>query len=691
MRRYWGIARALVSPRRSYPAHLSGRQWQRWTNTEATTTPDLTPAAFALRDYQEECIQAVLDHHEQGHRRLGISLATGSGKTVIFTQLIDRIKPLRPNATKTLILVHRRELVEQAATHCRNNYPEKIVEIEMGSQHASGDADITVASIQSIVSGDRIAKFNPKQFKLVLIDEAHHAVAKSYMKTLGHFGATTPESDVYLVGVSATFARSDGLRLGAVMDHIVYHKDFVSMIDSGWLSKVLFTTVKTNIELSAIRHMGVTGDFNLGELSTVVNTPENNEVTVRSWVEKAGNRKSTLVFCVDIAHVTALTNTFRRHGYEAFFVTGETPLKERTQLLLDFKAGKFPVLVNCGVFTEGTDIPNIDCVLLSRPTRSRTLLIQMIGRGMRLHPSKEDCHIIDVVGSIDKGVVTTPTLFGLPPDEVLDRSPSEIVKNKYELFKEAENSTSSAPGATANKGAELSVEEEIDPEIYARPWSVTFVDYDSIHDLLQDKKAEWGVRGFSHNSWVWVRPGKYVLNTQGTGYISVIAKAEGGFYSTETRAMPKELMEKHDTKVPLMRPRTLIEHANSLEEVINGADTFAKRYPRALLRLDSPWRGAPATDGQLLFLSKKSKKTVEEYKQEGLTKGQAADMLTRLKHGAMMLLKDLQAKKRKETKKELKAAKISTPIMETIKVGRLTPDLDLPLGEPEIKLNETST
>lgn len=144
---------------------------------------------------------------------------------VIFTQLIDRVHPPRPNATQTLILVHRRELVEQAATHCSNAYPGKSIEIEMGNTHASGLADITIASVRSIISGDRMGKFDPHKFKLILVDEAHHIVARGYMDTLRYFGLMEPtDQSPALVGVSATLSRFDGLRLGAAIDHIVYHK-----------------------------------------------------------------------------------------------------------------------------------------------------------------------------------------------------------------------------------------------------------------------------------------------------------------------------------------------------------------------------------------------------------------------------------------------------------------------------------
>jgi ATP-dependent helicase IRC3 len=185
-----------------------------------------------LRPYQEESITSVLTSLAKGARRLGLSLATGSGKTVIFSHLIDRVPPPTPEATQTLVLAHRRELVEQAARHVTQLYPNKSVEIEMGNQHATGTADITVASVMSLASGARLQKYDPARFKLILVDEAHHIAAPTYLSVLDHFDLLEKDAKTHtaLVGVSATFSRADGISLGTAIDHIVYHKSVLRQL-----------------------------------------------------------------------------------------------------------------------------------------------------------------------------------------------------------------------------------------------------------------------------------------------------------------------------------------------------------------------------------------------------------------------------------------------------------------------------
>ncbi|KAI2619958.1 P-loop containing nucleoside triphosphate hydrolase protein [Hypoxylon sp. NC1633] len=581
-----------------------------------------------LRDYQEECIQSVLKSLEHGHKRLGISLATGAGKTIVFTQLIDRIRPSSDEASQTLILAHRRELVEQAARHCTAAYPQKSVEIEMGNMRASGAADITIASVQSIISGDRITKFDPSRFKLVLVDEAHHIVAPGYLRTLEYFGLDKKHNNSpVLVGVSATFSRTDGLRLGAAIDELVYHKDYVDMIGDKWLSEVIFTTVESTADISKVGS-GSNGDFQPRELSRVVNTKQVNEVTVRSWLARASERKSTLVFCVDLAHVAGLTQAFRQHGIDARFVTGETPNLERSELLDAFRRYEFPVLVNCGVFTEGTDIPNIDCIVLARPTRSRNLLVQMIGRGMRLHPDKTNCHIIDMVSSLATGIVTTPTLFGLDPSELVDKASVNDMR------------TLKAGGETREIG-----------ESKLRR-NITFVDYDSVLDLIADSSGEKHIRSISQYAWVQIGPSRWVLSGPNGSHIRLERGETSGeedevkFFAWEIRALPKGV-----SKSPYAAPRRLLE-ASTFADAVHGSDKYAsEKYPHLLISRNQDWRRGPPTHGQLEFLNKLRGEN-DKLTATDITKGKAADMITKLRHGAKGRFATLDADRRRKERRE---------------------------------------
>ncbi|KAF9881356.1 DEAD/DEAH box helicase [Colletotrichum karsti] len=561
--------------------------------------------------------------------------AKSDGFQVIFTQLIERIQPRPGLATQTLVLAHRRELVEQAARHCTNAYPDKSVEIEMGSVHASGTADITIASLQSIISGDRLSKFDPRRFKLVLVDEAHHIVAPGYMRVLRHFGLDTRRTDSpSLVGVSATFSRFDGLKLGAAIDEIVYHKDYVDMIGDKWLSDVIFTTVQSTADISKVR-TGANGDFQAGELSKAVNTEQINDITVRSWLAKTPDRKSTLAFCVDLAHVAGLTQTFRKHGFDARFVTGDTPKVERSAILESFRRGEFPVLVNCGVFTEGTDIPNIDCVVLARPTRSRNLLVQMIGRGMRLHQGKSNCHVIDMVSSLETGIVTTPTLFGLDPGELLDKASSADVRMTKER-KEAEQD---------RQQQVYHGESSSQPPAYTG--SVTFTDYGSVFDLIEDSSGEKHIRAISMYAWVQTGLDKYVLCAPNGSFIRIskldseAGKDQPVWQAVEVRALPPGV-----SKSPYAAPRELLQAA-TFTDAVHGSDKYASEvFPHIFIHRYQRWRKGPPTQGQLDFLNKLRPKE-EPLTAHDIDKGKATDMITKIKHGAKGRFAGIMTEKRR--------------------------------------------
>lgn len=198
-------------------------------------------------------------------------------------------------------------------------------------------------------------------------------------------------SKIALWGCSATLRRHDGLSLGKAFEAITYHKSLLELMQSGYLAPMRVFSVRTHLDLSSVgvsSSGGLERDFVLAQLASAVNTPARNTLVVDKWLEIAqqgshGRRLSTLVFAVDLQHVRDLLDAFAKRDVHAESVDGGTPSDQRADILRRFRERKFPVLVNCAVLTEGTDIPSIDCVVMARPTRSSVLFQQMIGRGLR--------------------------------------------------------------------------------------------------------------------------------------------------------------------------------------------------------------------------------------------------------------------------------------------------------------------
>lgn len=353
-----------------------------------------------LRPYQEECIQACLAKLGLGKTRIGVSLPTGSGKvsckgfapsslnfslsliqTVIFAQLFPRISA-RVNQDGSvgdcvLIIVSSVNLAEQTSHAIGFMHPTLSVEIEQGAQTASGTANVTVATRQTLDrSPARLEKFDPARLKCVIVDEAHHAASKSNRRILSHFDPSIsllPDTDkagapvaeklqpastdqhnasssipsVPIFGFTATFSRNDRLVLGDVFQCVAYHKDLGDMVQEGYLSRIEGGTMLVDIKENVIK-TSKDHDFQAKSLDKAINTPEINQIVVQTWAEKAVGRKSTLTFCINIKHVEALTLEFQAAGVDARRIHNLIPAAEVKQTLEDFKACKFPVLVNCG-------------------------------------------------------------------------------------------------------------------------------------------------------------------------------------------------------------------------------------------------------------------------------------------------------------------------------------------------------
>ncbi|PWN48973.1 P-loop containing nucleoside triphosphate hydrolase protein [Violaceomyces palustris] len=651
-----------------------------------------------LRPYQEECIQDCLSALSNGITRIGVSSPTGSGKTTIFTHLISRLPDLdptdtkptssssshdpTPKAKKVMILVGSIELALQAASTVSEAYPDLLVEIEQGSRFkASGLADVTVATYQTLHrSRDRLEKFDPRGFKAVIVDEAHHAAAPSYLTVLSHFDPSikhpnpTPsdpsklegiddQPEVPIIGFSATFSRHDGLALGKVFDRIVFHKDFLEMIGEKWLCPIRFTSIKADIDLSSVKLNTNSSDFQTSSLASVVNTSVVNKVILKAWLDRAyGRRRSTLIFAVNIQHVEELTSVFRRAGVDARYLHGGTHPTERRELIQDFGKGVYPVLINCSILTEGADVPSIDCILLARPTRSRNLFSQMIGRGMRLSPEtkKKDCLILDIVGNIEKGVVCTPTLFGLDSEDVIEDETVESLQSRSE---EQQEVPSKFEGEETNPFENL-----------RDPTKLIYIDYSSPSELQRAMSSSSRVvERMSNNSWVDCSGQVYVLDIPRKGFIKVERceeeEEEGKVWKSNYVAKVSDREEAMALRGPsqvafklgFRRPR-LVTFATDLESAIRSSDRFAevnvlrgmgrKGGGNSILSRYAGWRKERASPSQTRLVDKllgfKRSSQVEgvdeatekggsrttETSSDGLTKGQASVILTRLYHGS---------------------------------------------------------
>ena len=334
----------------------------------------------------------------------------------------------------------------------------------------------------------------------------------------------------------------------------------------------------------------------------------------------------------------------------------------RSERLDSFRNGDFPVLVNCGVFTEGTDIPNIDCILLARPTKSRNLLVQMIGRGMRLHPGKINCHVLDMVASLEASVVTVPTLFGLDPAAMVQMATvDDLQAEKDRTLLEAER--------------QKHVEEHSSEPAVMHSQTITFTDYDSVFELIGDTSGDRHIRGISPLAWVMVGHNRFVLSNQNGDYITIEAfDHEAGYTVQYVRKVPERLAEadsKGKGKSPYMRPREIAK-AGTLSDAVHAADTFAsKTFPWQLVQHNKAWRKAPATEGQLAFLNK-MRPMKDQLTPEMVSKGKATDMITKTKFGAKGWFSRLEADKKRDSRSVEKARSLDElKQRERVEVGPL--------------------
>lgn len=381
-----------------------------------------------LRPYQRECSDAVIDGWGGGHfRRVLITLPCGAGKTVIFCDIIRRLREL-VNLQHVMILAHRIELLEQAREKVRRAMPEARVAIECGDRYARRDTEIVVASVQTLNRPDCRRLWGHK-FDLIIVDEAHHVVSAGHQRVLERF------QPPLILGCTATAYRLDGGHLTDVFEAEAYKMGLREGIEQGWLAPIHCYRVVTGVDLGGVRSHH--GDFAAGELAKKVNVIARTRAVLHQWQRVAGKRR-TLAFCVSVEHAHDTAAAWRELGVTAEAVDGTMPKEKRHAVMNRFRSGTTQVLTNCELVTEGVDCPEIGAVVLLRPTQSKALLTQMVGRGTRLTPTKETCVLIDVVDNcIRHDVATAPSLFDLPDDTDADgRSLTDLVREREQRLAE---------------------------------------------------------------------------------------------------------------------------------------------------------------------------------------------------------------------------------------------------------------
>lgn len=372
--------------------------------------------AISLRPYQEDAITATLDQYKNGTRRTMIVLATGGGKTVIAAALVDRMKQL-PDVIaaggRVLFLAHRDELIFQTVEKMKMVLGRDIDIGIVKAERNEYDADIVVASIQTVQNDKRLSQLGG--FGFVISDEAHHSTSESWRNVLTGLGVFEDDGP-YLFGMTATPDRTDGTGLSHVFHSIAYERGIFDMIKDGYLVDIVAKEVLIDVDFSKIKTTA--GEYNAGSAGRALMQSHAPQVIAKAMKEHAPDRKS-LVFVPTVEVARAAADEINAQGIPAKMLYAGTPADERRQMIDDLHRGKIMAIANCAVLTEGTDIPTVDCIVMARPTKSRSLYTQCVGRGLRIHPGKETALILDLVGAASKHrLQTVATLFGIAPKKL---------------------------------------------------------------------------------------------------------------------------------------------------------------------------------------------------------------------------------------------------------------------------------
>jgi superfamily II DNA or RNA helicase len=366
-----------------------------------------------LRPYQTEAIEAAEQAEREGTRRPLVVHPTGTGKTVTFSHALAQ----RAEQGRGIILVHREELALQAIEKMGMIAPELDCGLVKGDEGNEVGAPVVVASVPTVSRDNRLVQLIEAQakygaFGTVVADEAHHAPAPTWIKTLTALGSFNPYGPL-TIGFTATPER-DGKTLG-VWEKVVSYMSIREAIFQGYLCPILpAEVVETGMNMGRVRKTG--GDYSEGDLGEELEASGAIEQIADAYVEKARDRKA-VAFTPTVKTAHSLAEALRARGVAAEALDGGTPTEERRAILKRLKTGQTQVVCNCGVLTEGFDEPSIRCVIVARPTKFHGLYVQMVGRGTRIYPGKENLLVLDVVGAAQRHELVSLVDLGLDLDD----------------------------------------------------------------------------------------------------------------------------------------------------------------------------------------------------------------------------------------------------------------------------------
>lgn len=365
-----------------------------------------------LRPYQQEAREAIFEQWDSGVSKTLLVLPTGCGKTIVFAKVTEDCVR---RGDRVLILAHRGELLEQAADKIHKSTGlgcavEKAEESCIGSWFR-----IVVGSVQSMMREKRLGQFPADYFQTIIIDEAHHCISDSYQKILNHF------SQAKVLGVTATPDRGDMRNLGSYFESLAYEYTLPKAIKEGYLSPIKALTIPLKIDMSGV---GVqAGDFKASDISTALDPYLQG---IAEEMEKYCKDKKTVVFLPLVKTSQKFKDILNDHGFLAAEVNGDS--QDRAEVLEAFDRGDYNVLCNSMLLTEGWDCPSVDCVVVLRPTKVRSLYCQMVGRGTRLSPGKDHLLLLDFLWHTERHELCHPAHLICESEEVAKKMTENLEK-----------------------------------------------------------------------------------------------------------------------------------------------------------------------------------------------------------------------------------------------------------------------